>query len=93
MFIPGEEYFEGKYLIPFFDTHGDDSCVDESDECVDDKMKGLCLTDPDHMREIGCHRSCLFCVALDSRELFSIGETQVLKAMMKMQRESTSGSR
>jgi len=36
---------------------------------------------------------CLFCVALDSRELFSIGETQVLKAMMKMQRESTSGSR
>lgn len=80
MFIPGEEYFEGKYLNPFFDTHGDDSCVDESDECVDDKMKGLCLTNPDHMREIGCHRSCLFCVALDSRELFSMGETQVLQS-------------
>ena len=75
-----EEYEEWYYLTPFFDNHWDYSCVDSSDECEDGAGNGLCLTDPEHMKEIGCHRSCLFCFAADSRDLFSLGTAQVLES-------------
>ncbi|KAL7492611.1 hypothetical protein ACHAWT_002390 [Skeletonema menzelii] len=77
---PEQEYEEWYYLTPFFDNRWDYSCVDSSDECEDGAMRGLCLTDPAHMKEIGCHRSCLFCFAADSRDLFSLGEAQVLES-------------
>ena len=77
---PEEEYEEWYYLTPFFDSHWDYSCVDSSDQCEDGAERGLCLTDPDHMKEIGCYRSCLFCFAADSRDLFSLGEVQLLES-------------
>lgn len=80
VFDPKKDYEIWHYLNPFFDNHWDYKCVDSDDECQEDAERGLCLTEPDHMREIGCHRSCLFCLAPDSRDLFSLGETQVLES-------------
>lgn len=77
---PEEEYEEWYYLAPFFDNNWEYACVDSSDECEDAAERGLCLTDPDHMKEVGCNRSCLFCFAADSRDLFSLGEEQVLES-------------
>ena len=77
---PEQEYEEWYYLTPFFDNRWEYSCVDSSDECEDGAARGLCLTDPAHMKEIGCNRSCLFCIAADSRDLFSLGVTQALES-------------
>jgi len=80
VFDPEKNYEEWYYLTPFFDNQWDYSCRDSSDECEDGAERGLCLTDPDHMKEIGCYRSCLFCFSADSRDLFSLGEEQVLES-------------
>lgn len=79
-FDPQKEYEEWYYLTPFFDNSWDYSCVDSSDECEDGVERGLCLTDPNHMKEVGCHRSCLFCFSADSRDLFFLGVEQALES-------------
>jgi len=56
----------------------DDSCFDHSEECEEVAKRGLCMTDPDGMIEMGCYRSCLHCLTPDSRELFSLGAEQLL---------------
>ena len=74
-----EEYEAGQYVDAFFDSlqHDEDSCVDASDECEDEAERGLCMTDPDKMKELGCDRSCLYCITESSRELFSLGVDQI----------------
>ena len=51
-----EEYKAGQYIHAFFDglQNDEDSCVDKSDECDDEAEGGLCVADPDAMKEMGC---------------------------------------
>ena len=74
-----EEYEAGQYIDSFFDSleNDENSCVDASDECEDEAELGLCMTDPDKMKDMGCDRSCLYCLAESSRELFSLGVDQI----------------
>ena len=73
-----EEYVPGRSIEAFFDSlKQDDSCVDESDECEKHAAAGKCLTDSGAMESLGCKKSCLYCFAEESRELFSLGVDQV----------------
>ena len=74
-----DEYHAGEIIDAFFDglENDEDSCQDESDECEDEAERGLCMTDPARMKEMGCHRSCLYCLTESSRELFSMGVYQL----------------
>ena len=64
-------------LDHFFDSIGDDpSCVDESEECPDLASKGMCMTDAEGLKQLGCRFSCMFCLSSKSRDIFSLGEEQ-----------------
>jgi prolyl 4-hydroxylase len=79
-FDPEIQYEEWYYLTQFFNMAWDYKCVDSSDQCEEGAERGLCLTDPDRMKELGCHRSCLFCFSSDSVDLYSLGETQLFES-------------
>ena len=71
-------FFVGQYIAAFFESLPDDeSCIDEDDECEESASTGMCMTDIDEMKEMGCHRSCLFCLTPSSRELLSLGLDQI----------------
>ncbi|KAL3810806.1 hypothetical protein ACHAXA_006836 [Cyclostephanos tholiformis] len=74
-----EGYKVGRIIDAYFDglQNDEDSCDDESDECEDEAERGLCMTDPARMKELGCDRSCLYCLTKSSRDLLSLGVDQI----------------
>jgi len=77
-----EKYEAGQYIDAFFanlpNDEDENSCVDKSNDCEEHAENGLCLSDPAKMNELGCHRSCLYCITQSSRELFSLGFEQII---------------
>jgi len=77
-----EKYEAGQYIDAFFaslpNDEDENSCVDKSNDCEERAENGLCLSDPAKMNELGCHRSCLYCITQSSRELFSLGFEQII---------------
>jgi len=75
-----ETYVVGSSIDAFFDgldENDDDSCIDEDDTCKEKAENGLCMTHSDEMEELGCHRSCLYCLTSSSRDSFPLGMVHV----------------
>ena len=93
-YVDYENYKVGQYIDAFFDSldnnDEEEECIDESDECEEKASEGMCMTKPDKMEELGCHRSCLYCLTSSSRELFSLGKDQQVTSSVEKEEDGSS---